>query len=267
MQKWSAFILFLFLFPILLNFLPNNNGTSASTKVVKEPLKIVYAANVLESEMPEEKEKKKALLYFTHNHEAFEPVTKAHNGKVAVSHRTENITKFGEKLKEQMNVHGLEASLLEVDNMAEINKNNQNFGKAYHTIRPFVEREIKENPYDLVVDVHRDSIGRKHTTIEHEGEKYAKVAFVVGLEHPNFKHNEQIAEQIKAEMERIVPGITRAMIKKGGPRVDGKYNQDLHPSLVLLELGGVGNTEDELNRTVNVVGKAMSAVILNKNDD
>ena len=96
----------------------------------------------------------------------------------------------------------------------------------------------------------------------HEGEKYAKVAFVVGLDHPNFKQNKAKAQQIKDEMELLVPGITRNTISKGGAGVDGKYNQDLHPSVILIELGGIGNSEEELNRTVAVIAKAASSVIL-----
>ena len=53
---------------------------------------------------------------------------------------------------------------------------------------------------------------------------------------------------MKDEMEKLVPGITRSIISKGGAGVDGKYNQDLHPSLILIELGGIGNSEEELNQ-------------------
>ena len=68
---------------------------------------MVYAANVME-EKPAEITPGKALLYFTHSHEAYEPVTKANDGKVAVSHQSENIMKFGEKLKSQLDFNGVE---------------------------------------------------------------------------------------------------------------------------------------------------------------
>ncbi len=263
LQKWSLFILFLFLFPILLNFLPNS-GTTAQSKIIKEPLKIVYASNVFEEEVTQDS-KGKALLYFTHNHEAFEPVTKEKDGKVSVSHQTENITKFGERLRTQLNVHGVETELLPVDNMAELNKKSQKYEMAYGSIRSHVEKKIQEVDYDLVIDIHRDSIGRDKTVATFEAVDYAKVAFVIGKEHANYKHNEEKARRLKEEMEKIVPGITRGIILKGGPRVDGKYNQDLHPSLILMELGGVENTEEELNRTIAVIAEATTAILLNKN--
>lgn len=214
--------------------------------------------------MPEA-EKGKALLYFTHNHEAFEPVTKEKSGKVSVSHQTENITKFGEKLQTQLMVNGVETEILPVDNTEERNKQGMSFGKSYHSIRPFVKRQIEQSEYDLIIDLHRDAIGRDKTTMTHESQKYAKVAFVIGKEHPNYKQNEQVAGQMKEEMENLVPGITRDTIMKGGAGVDGKYNQDLHPAIILIELGGIGNTEDELNRTIAVIANAATAVLSNKN--
>ena len=165
LQIWGALVLFLFLFPVIINYLPDG-GASASTKLVKEPGQIVYAANITEENEPEIITRK-ALLYFTHSHEAYEPVTQAKNGKIAVSHQTENITKFGEKLKTQLSVNGIDTDILPV----EVPHSN-----AYKKIRPHVEERIKEENYDLIIDLHRDSVGPNITTTEYEGEKYAKVA-------------------------------------------------------------------------------------------
>ncbi|MCZ2259376.1 stage II sporulation protein P [Sporosarcina sp. G11-34] len=250
LKIWCALILFLFLFPVFINYLPDG-GTTKSLKLIREPGEIVFAANVTEEQTPE-LVGGKALLYFTHSQEAYEQVTKAKNGKVAVSHQTENIMKFGEKLKNQLDVNGFETDILPV----QVPHKN-----AYKAIRPHVEKRIKEVNYDLIIDLHRDSIGPDKTTIVHNSERYAKVAFVIGMEHPNFASNEAMANQLKGEMEQIVPGITRNLVKKSGHNVDGKYNQDLNPAIVLVELGGVGNSEEELNRTIAVIAKAASSVI------
>lgn len=261
LQVWSTFIFILFLFPIILNLLPNKNPTS---KMMKEPLKIVYASNVFEEEIAV-KDPKKVLLYYTHNHEAYEPVTAAKSGKVAVSHRTENIMRFGEKLQTQFKVNEIEMDILPIDNAEELNKKEWTFARSYHSIRPFVQSAIEEQPYDLIIDLHRDSIGRKETTVNAGGHDYARVAFVIGLEHPHYKKNEARAIQLKNEMEEIVPGITRNLIRKGGRGVDGKYNQDLHPELLLVELGGTENKEDELNRTVAVLAEATKKMFAKEN--
>jgi stage II sporulation protein P len=262
LKIWSSLILFLFLFPVIIQFLPK--GESASTpKLINEPV-IVYASNVFEGNKPEpetETVEKKALLYFTHNHEAYKPVTKEKNGKISVSHQSENIAKFGEKLKTQLAFNEIQTDILPIDNMVELNNRGMSFNQAYKSIRPYVQEKIKEVDYDLIIDMHRDSVDADKTTAIYQGEKYAKVAFVVGLEHPNHKHNRALAQQINDEMEKLVPGITRSIIPKGGAGVDGKYNQDLHPSIVLIELGGIGNSEAELNRTVAVIASAIATIL------
>lgn len=266
LQTWSAFILILFLFPIIMNLLPNGKATLTS-KMIKEPSKIVYASNVFEEEVEQAEMGGKALLYFTHNHEAYEPITKAIGEKVTATHQNENITKFGEKLQAQLNVNGIETDMLAVNNMQELDKQGKPYAHAYHSIRPFVTQQITEVDYDLIMDVHRDAIGRDKTTVSYEGETYARVSFVVGLEHPNYKQNEEKVLRLKAEMEKLVPGITRNIIRKSGPHVDGKYNQDLHPNLVLVELGGKENNEEELNRTVAILAEAATTVVKNKKEN
>lgn len=258
LQLWSALILFLFLFPVLIQLKPGGMPVK-STKLLKEPTFLVYASNVTEEET--EKGNGKALLYFTHSHEAYEPVTKAVEGKVAVSHQSENIMKIGEKLKKQLDFNGVETDILPIDNAKEMSRSGIPHHRAYAAIRPHVKKRIGEQEYELVIDMHRDSVGPSKTTLTHEGEKYAKVAFVIGMEHPNYAQNRARAKQLKEGMEQLVPGITRDFIMKGGSGVDGKYNQDLHPGVVLIEVGGIGNAEDELNRTVSVIAKSAATML------
>ncbi|MBE1554651.1 stage II sporulation protein P [Sporosarcina limicola] len=279
LQIWGTLILFLFLFPVIVSKIPGEMATTRS-KLVKEPSFMVYAANIMEeetlelAEAPESVETEtpvapkspkagegKALLYFTHTNEAFKPVTMANDGKIAVSHHSENITKFGEKLQNQLIFNGIQTDILAVNNAEEMGKRRIPHFRAYKAIRPYVEKRINEQNYDLIMDIHRDAVGPDVTTLVHEGEKYAKVAFVIGLDHPNYQQNLAKAQLIKDEMEKLVPGITRNLIKKGSAHGDGKYNQDLHPSLLVVELGGTGNAEDELNRTVAVIGKAAAGVL------
>lgn len=245
----------------MIQFLPDT-GSSSSSKLIKEPAMIVYASNVIEAKSPEPEAKdKKALLYFTHNHEAFKPITKEKNGKVTASHQSENIVKFGEKLKTQLDFNGIQTDILPLDNMAELNNKGMSYEQAYDSIRPHVKKRVEEVDYDLIIDIHRDSVGPDITTAVHNGEKYAKVAFVVGLDHPNSAENKQKAQSLKEEMEKLVPGITRGLLLKSGRGVDGKYNQDLDPSVVLIELGGVGNSEDQLNRTIAVIANAAASTL------
>lgn len=225
--------------------------------MLKQKAYIVYASNVLEA--PKPSSDKKVLIHFTHSEEAYEPITLANDGKVAVSHKTENITKLGEKLQLQFAAFGIEADLLPVDIQKVMAKKGISYHRSYKAIRPYLQQSLADKTYDIVLDIHRDSVTADKTTVTVNGERYAKIAFVVGKEHKNYSKNYDVAKRLNEQMEARVPGITRNIIVKGGPGVDGKYNQDLHPGFVLVELGGIGNNEEELNRTVSVIAEAAAS--------
>ncbi|WP_252502896.1 stage II sporulation protein P [Sporosarcina sp. Marseille-Q4943] len=265
LQIWIAIVFVLFLFPVLIQFIPEESKISNS-KIIKENAMIVYASNIVEEEKAEpepeaevmeepETNAGKVLLYFTHAYEAYEPITKAADGKIAVNHQTENVMKMGDKLKGSLELNGVETDTLK--KMVPIHS------RAYKDMRPFVKKQLSEKEYDLIIDIHRDAVGPEKTTIVHEEERYAKVAFVLGLDNPSYKKNAVMTNRLKTEMEKRIPGITRDVIPKGGAGVDGKYNQDLHPNLILLELGGIGNSEDELNRTISVISEAIVEILNN----
>ncbi|MCM3743407.1 stage II sporulation protein P [Sporosarcina luteola] len=271
MQMWLVIVFVLFLFPVIIQFIPEESKI-LNSKIIKENAIIVYASNIVEEEKVEaerepetEREEPKVieelqtaagkvLIYFTHATEAYKPITKAVDGKIMVNHQTENVMKMGDKLKGLLELNGVKTDTL---------KKIVPHGRAYNDIRPFVKKQLTENNYDLIIDIHRDAVGPDKTTIVHEGERYAKVAFVLGLDNPSYKKNEVMTNKVKMEMEKRIPGITRNVISKGGAGVDGKYNQDLHPNIILIELGGIGNSEDELNRTVGVIAESISELLSN----
>ncbi|MGG0642827.1 stage II sporulation protein P [Sporosarcina gallistercoris] len=256
LKIWTLAVLILFLFPILLQLLPAKQSDSSSV-MLKQKAYIVYASNVLEA--PKPSSDKKVLIHFTHSEEAYEPITLANDGKVAVSHKSENITKLGEKLQLQFAAFGIEADLLPVDIQKVMAKKGIPYHRSYKAIRPYLQESLANKTYDIVLDIHRDSVTADKTTVTVDGERYAKIAFVIGKEHKNYSKNYEVAKRLNGHLEARVPGITRNILVKGGPGVDGKYNQDLHPGLVLVELGGIGNTEEELNRTISVIAEAAAS--------
>ncbi|MEG0977608.1 MAG: stage II sporulation protein P, partial [Bacilli bacterium] len=71
---------------------------------------------------------------------------------------------------------------------------------------------------------------------------YARILFIIGLENPRYQENLKLTEQIKNDLENYAPGITRGIYKKEGKGVDGVYNQDVSPKVILVEMGGNENT-------------------------
>ena len=95
--------------PVSRDYHNNSRGTvgeifQARERVYLHGIRRQYYGRGISRPVPATVTEGKALLYFTHSQEAFKPVTQAKNGKIAVSHQTENITKFGEKLKTQLTI-------------------------------------------------------------------------------------------------------------------------------------------------------------------
>ena len=142
--------------------------------------------------------------------------------------------------------------------MKELKLKGKTFPYSYNFVRPYLAKRLEEQSYDLVIDLHRDSAKRDATTLTYNNESYARIAIVIGAEHKNYRWNTAYAESLSASMNGIVPKISRGVISKSGDNVDGRYNQDLTKEMILIELGGIDNTEVELNRTIAVIGKAIS---------
>ncbi len=82
--------------------------------------------------------------------------------------------------------------------------------------RPYVAKELEKNKYDLILDIHRDSVGAEATTVTHNNVKYAKIAFVIGAENPNYKLNLAYANALSESLNKIIPNISRGAIIKEG---------------------------------------------------
>ncbi|WP_210469045.1 stage II sporulation protein P [Sporosarcina sp. 6E9] len=259
LKIWSSLIFILFIIPIILEQIPRAIPKDTAVVPIDER-KLVYAANIIEPE-PEVQIGMRALLYTTHSQEAFEPITLKHNGKIAVYHSETNIMNLSKTIKSQLELNDIKADIIDVDITAEMNKAGIPFHKSYDIVRPYVEKTLNDVNYDIILDIHRDSLKANRTTITHKGEKFAQVVFVIGGDHANFKLNQQLAEKLMAGMEQIVPNITKSIVFKSGHGVDGKYNQDLSKRLLLVEIGGIGNDEAELNRTSAVLAKAVSQIL------
>ena len=260
-RKYLGFIFILFLFPIIVVTYPSKPEQVITGEPQKEKL-IVYAENLYNQEVPIEQPKStKALVYFTHSHEAFQPIVQSQENLTAVYHPTSNIMKSEDEIKNHFGLNGIQTDFLAVDTMDEMKKKDRAFHEAYNVVRPFVAMQIKENEYDIIIDLHRDSAGKKTTTLTYSNQTYGKIYFVVGENNANYQVNKAYAEELSVQLNELVPGISRGIFGKKGEHVDGVYNQDLAQNSVLIELGGIDNTQEEINRTISVLAIAISKAL------
>ncbi len=110
---------------------------------------------------------------------------------------------------------------------------------------------------ELLIDVHRDSaIPGVDTTLTQGDKSYARMMFVVGtnekLEHPDWETNYAFVKDVCAELEQLVPGITRE------ERVySGRYNQHMGKHAILVEFGTNENEKEEAIASAEVLAEAL----------
>ena len=114
----------------------------------------------------------------------------------------------------------------------------------------------------LILDLHRDAAetadGSQMTTAATFGSRDSAQLMLVlgsdagGLTHPNWQENLSLGLKLQAILERENPGICRSM-----NFCDSRYNQDLLPGALLVEVGAAGNTHAEALAAAEALAQAI----------
>ena len=116
-----------------------------------------------------------------------------------------------------------------------LNKNNWVYKDSYKASRIYLENTYQNNTsLKYFIDLHRDSSLKSKTTTTIDGKSYARVMFLVGLEHDNYNANLKVATDINNLIKAKYPSLTRGIYKKSGPGVNGIYNQDFNSNCILI---------------------------------
>lgn len=189
----------------------------------------------------------KPIVYIYNSHQ-LENYT---NKDLEVYNITPNVLMGAYLLKEKLNNLGV-PTIVEDTNMADLMRvNGWEHADSYKASRILImDKRSKYSTLKYYIDFHRDSIKHAQTTITIGGKDYARVLFVVGLENSNYKENLTFATTISNLINKKYPGLSKGILKKGGAGVDGVYNQDIDPDMMLMEVGGVENSIEEVLNTI-----------------
>ena len=124
-----------------------------------------------------------------------------------------------------------------------------------------VERYLAEYPsLRVVIDLHRDAIGNGDvvykTHASFDGRSSAQVMLLAGtgengLPHPNWRENLKLALYLQNAASERWPTLTRPI-----ELVSERYNQQLCPGMLILEVGSTGNTLSEAVLAAELFGDA-----------
>lgn len=226
-----------------------NNQISKS--ILKSPLDV---ENISLVNNEEEVKSNEPLIYIynTHDEEAYynsylNPYNIVPDVKLASYY-------FQERLKDL----GIE-SVVEKRKIKDVlEENGWNYRYSYNASRVYLEEVSKNNPsIKYFIDLHRDSVGKDKTTTTINGKSYARVMFLVGLEHENYQKNLDLATRLDELISQFDSTLSRGIYQKEGPGVNGIYNQDFSSKAILIEVGGQYNTIEEVANTIEVIARVL----------
>jgi len=118
----------------------------------------------------------------------------------------------------------------------------------------------------VILDLHRDAIQRDESTIVApvatiDGQRCAQVMVNVacgsgGSDLPNWRQNLRFGAEVVRRMESDWPTLTRPLFF-----CSRRYNQDLSPGALLIEVGSSGNTLEEACRSARMAGQSLAEVL------
>ncbi len=141
------------------------------------------------------------------------------------------------------------------------------YSGAYDRSGQGIQSYLEQYPsIRIVLDVHRDALVGEDGTVYKavttvDGVKTAQVMLVLGSseggEHPNWMENLTLAAKIQQSMNTLYPTLARPVTMRS-PR----YNQQLTPGSLLVEVGSHGNTLQEALAGARLFARAAGQVLL-----
>ena len=260
---------------LLTNKKTNNIKNIISTKVsntFNNP--VVFLDQELGNYKTNKKEKTEEQKFdYVKNEEVLVYIYNSHQGeKYSYTHLEDyniipDVKMVAHMIEDNLNKKDIKVVVEDSDILAYMKEKGYNHAQSYIASRIYLEEAVKKYPKAILyIDLHRDAASHNSTYVEIDGKGCAKVLFVVGLENSNWKSNLETTNNINNIIKSKYPGLSRGIMKKQGPGVNGVYNQDIASNVILLEVGGNENNIDELVNTSNLISNVIGEYINEKKE-
>lgn len=170
-----------------------------------------------------------------------------------------NMLSIGEELASVLTAGGI--TVLHDRTLHDYPSFNGSYDHARQTIRAYLEAYPS---ITMVIDLHRDAMDFTQdpqlTTMATVGEqKSAQLMLVAGTDHnvpySHWEENLAMGVKLTAVLEKMYPGITRPIQLRAQ-----RFNLDMTPGSILVEVGANGNTHTEALTAVRALGAAILAM-------
>ncbi len=204
----------------------------------------------IEGEIPKIESLPLVYIYNTHAAEKYKAIKNTYN-------LPSNITAANYMLQSKLKGLGI-ISIVE---------EHPSYSRSYKDSRKLMESAKAKNPsLKYFIDLHRDSVTGKNSTITIKNKSYARFLFVIGLENKNYKANKQVADNLSKKINSLYPNLCRGIYQKKGSGVNGVYNQDFNKNTMLIEIGGTDTNLNHVNNSTEVLAKVLYEYIRDNKD-
>lgn len=198
------------------------------------------------------------LIIHSHATESYE---KTEDYEESSSYRTRdtgyNVVSVGDRLVQVLEAGGIKAV------HDRTLHDSPSYSDSYNNARKSIQQYLEQYPsIRLVLDIHRDAVedsdgDQMKFTTQVDGKAAARLMMVVGtdaggLTHPDWPENMSLAVKLHAQLEKNTPGICRPISFRSQ-----RFNQDLSPGALIVEVGAAGNTRQEALLAVELLGQAI----------
>ena len=202
----------------------------------------------------------KILVIHTHSCEAYTPVpghTYTPDGDYRTLEPSESVIAVGDALTEALGELGVE--VIHDRTCCDYPSYNSSYAVARTRIRACLE----EYPsIRMVIDLHRDAMDPPvRETAEIDGQEAAALMLVIGtdeggLSHPDWADNLSCGLKLQALANRSFPGLFKAISFRRE-----RFNGDLTPGSLIVEVGSTGNTLEEARAAMPALAEVLADLL------
>ena len=202
------------------------------------------------------------LIYHSHATESFQKVagdSYQESSPYRTLDRDYNMVSIGTRLAELLEAGGVK--VIHDQGLHDYPDYNSSYNQSRERMAAYLEQYPS---IQLVLDLHRDASGdynnqmKTHATAD--GEDCSQLMLVVAAGTsarpvPRWQENLALGLKLQVQLERIAPGITRYVNLRSS-----RFNQDLSPGAILVEVGAAGDTHREALKAAEVLAEAILAL-------
>lgn len=166
-------------------------------------------------------------------------------------HQKKTVVDLGRKLATLLSQQGV------VTVHSEQRHQRLKYENAYLLSRITAEQILKEEPTTRVlVDIHRDAAWEYTPVAKIDGQEVAQIRCIIGGNNAGWTANEAFCERLMQTLEKRYPGLTLPTLVK-----EDRYNQDLLPGAILLEIGSATNSYAQAERAIPLLAKGLTDLL------